>query len=58
MYNPYHQMYYNYWAAVMAQQQMASNSQSGQQSNTQAYMPMVQGQGYPMYGMYSAQQYG
>ncbi|XP_065071145.1 nucleolysin TIAR-like isoform X1 [Rhopilema esculentum] len=58
MYNPYHQMYYNYWAAVMAQQQMTSNSQSGQQSNTQAYMPVVQSQGYPMYGMYSAQQYG
>jgi len=58
MYNPYHQMYYNYWAAAMANQQMASSGQSGQQqTNAQAYMPMMQNQGYPMYGMYS-QQYG
>lgn len=53
---PYH-MYYNYWMA-MANQQMAASGQSGQQqTNAQTYMPMVQGQGYPMYGMYS-QQYG
>lgn len=58
MYHPYHQMYYNYWAAAMANQQMAASGQSGQQqSNAQAYMPMMQSQGYPMYGMYS-QQYG
>ena len=37
---------------------MAGSGQSGQQqTNAQAYMPMMQGQGYPMYGMYS-QQYG
>ena len=51
-------MYYNYWAAAMAGQQMAGSGQSGQQqSNAQAYMPVMQGQGYPMFGMYS-QQYG
>ncbi len=54
-------MYYNYWYAMAAQQQqqqMQNQGQSGQQQgNPQSYVPMVQGQGYPMYNMYSAGQY-